>query len=289
MNGCSLCPRGCGVQRDEQHGSGACGMPSSMHIALAAPHMWEEPPISGTRGSGAIFFSGCPLGCVYCQNHEISRNGVVGKKVTPSGLAQIMAELEEKGVHNINFVTGTHFIPEIIAALEIRRPGVPVVWNTSGYETEETIDTLAPWVDIWLPDYKYALSEPARKYSTAPDYPDTAMNAIRRMRAHQPENVCDGSGMMLRGVIVRHMVLPLNVRNSIAALDRIAEELPGVPVSLMSQYTPVTADPRYPELGRKITTREYEKVCGHMLDLGIDGFMQERDSSACSFIPRWEL
>ena len=288
MSACRLCPRRCGA--DRASGSvGVCAMPDTMHIALAAPHMWEEPPISGTRGSGAIFFSGCPLGCVYCQNRDISKNGVVGREVSTEQLTQVMADLEAQGVHNIDFVTGTHFIPGIIAALKLRRPGVPVIWNTSGYETVEAVDALAPWVDIWLPDYKYALSAPAEKYSAAPDYPDVAMNAIKRMRFHQPENIYNEKGMLLRGVILRHMVLPLNVRNSIAALERIAAELPGTPVSLMSQYTPVIDDPRFPELSRKITAREYEKVCGRMIDLGLDGFMQERGSSTGDFIPHWDI
>lgn len=288
FNKCCLCPRACEAERGNG-GTGVCGMTDTMHIALAAPHMWEEPPISGTRGSGAIFFSGCPLGCVYCQNHEISANGAVGRAVAPSDLAEIIADLEAKGVHNIDFITGTHFVPGIVEALKLYRPGVPVVWNTGGYETPDTVDMLAPWVDIWLPDYKYALPEPAAKYSAAPDYPDVAMAAIKRMRVHQPENMYDNSGLLVCGVIVRHMVLPLNVRNSIAALERIADQLPGTPVSLMSQYTPVISDERFPELSRKITAREYDKVCDRMLELGIDGYMQERGSSTGDFIPEWDI
>ncbi|MBE6758709.1 MAG: radical SAM protein [Ruminococcaceae bacterium] len=260
-----------------------------MRIARAAPHMWEEPPISGSKGSGTIFFCGCSLGCVFCQNHDISRSGTVGREISPQELVRIMSDLEEQGVHNINFVTGTHFIPQIIAALKVRRPSVPIVWNSGGYETEEAVEMLAPWVDIWLPDYKYALSAPAEKYSAAPDYPETAMKALRLMRASQPENICDCDGMLRKGMIVRHLVLPLNVKNSIAALERVAEELPGVPVSLMSQYTPVVSDPRYPELDRKITAREYDKVCARMEELDLEGFMQERGSSTGEFIPRWEL
>ncbi len=288
MNGCSLCPRRCGADRSSG-ASGFCGAADTMRIARAAPHMWEEPPISGSKGSGTIFFCGCSLGCVFCQNHDISRGGPVGREVTSRELAQIMSELEAQGVHNINFVTGTHFIPQIIAALEIYRPSVPIVWNTGGYETEDAVDMLAPWVDIWLPDYKYALSEPAEKYSAAPDYPVTAMKALRLMRSRQPENIYDREGMLRKGVIVRHLVLPLNVRNSIAVLERIAEELPGVPVSLMSQYTPVVSDPRYPELNRRITAREYDKVCARMAELDLEGFIQERESSTGEFIPRWEL
>lgn len=288
MNGCSLCPRNCGAVRSSGE-IGFCGAADTMRIARAAPHMWEEPPVSGTNGSGTIFFTGCSLGCVFCQNHDISRSGVVGREVSPAQLAEVMAGLEAQGVHNINFVTGTHFIPQIISALEIHRPSVPIVWNSGGYETVEAVKLLAPWVDIWLPDYKYALSTPAEKYSAAPDYPETAMKALKLMRAHQPENIYGCDGMLRKGMIVRHLVLPLNVKNSIAALERIAEELPGVPVSLMSQYTPVVSDPRYPELDRKITAREYDKVCTRMAELDMEGFMQERESSAGEFIPRWEL
>ena len=288
MSGCNLCPRGCGAERNSG-AVGFCGSPYTMHIARAAPHMWEEPPISGTKGSGTIFFTGCSLGCVFCQNHDISRSGTLGREIPPGRLAEIMADLEAQGVHNINFVTGTHFIPQIIAALEIHRPAVPIVWNSGGYETVESVERLAPWVDIWLPDYKYALSVPAEKYSAASDYPETAMNALRLMRRHQPENIYDGDGLLKKGMIVRHLVLPLNVKNSIAALERIADELPGVPVSLMSQYTPVVSDPRFPELDRKITPREYEKVCTRMAELDMEGFIQDRESSAGEFIPRWEL
>ncbi len=289
MESCRLCPRSCGAARTAERGAGVCAMPLAMHIALASPHLWEEPPISGTKGSGAIFFSGCSLGCVYCQNRDISKNGVVGRALSPAQLAETMERLEAQGVHNINLVTGTHFIPGIIEALKLRRPAVPIVWNCGGYETEEAVDMLAPWVDIWLPDYKYALSAPAEKYSSAPDYPDRAMAAIRLMRRHQPENIYGEDGLLKKGMILRHMVLPLNTRNSIAALERVKTELPGVPVSLMSQYTPVGEHPDFPELNRPVTAREYEKVCARMADLDLDGFMQERASSAGEFIPRWEI
>ena len=288
MAGCELCPRRCGAERDSG-GIGICGASGTMRIARAAPHMWEEPPISGICGSGTIFFTGCSLGCVFCQNRDISRSGTVGRQINPEGLAAVMAELEAQDVHNINFVTGTHFIPQITESLKIYRPGIPIVWNSGGYETAEAVELLAPWVDIWLPDYKYGLPSPAEKYSAAPDYPEVAMAALKLMRAHQPENIYDGGGTLRKGMIIRHLVLPLNVRNSIAALERIACELPGVPVSLMSQYTPVSVDPRYPELNRPITAREYGKVLQRMEELELEGFAQERDSSAGEFIPKWEL
>jgi len=288
MSGCTLCPRRCGADRSSG-GLGVCRSTDTMRIARAAPHMWEEPPISGERGSGTIFFAGCSLGCVFCQNRDISRGSGAGRAVTPAELADIMRSLEQQGVHNINFVTGTHFIPQIIEALRIYRPALPIVWNSGGYESIEAVDMLAQWVDIWLPDYKYALEEPARKYSAAPDYPDTAMIALQRMRSHQPVNEYSGDGMLLRGMIVRHLVLPLNVRSSMAALERIADELPEVPVSLMSQYTPVGEHPDHPELNRRITAREYGKVCDFLDELGLDGFMQDRESSEGGYIPQWDM
>ena len=288
MTGCRLCPRRCGAERDRGI-TGVCGASDTMRIARAAPHMWEEPPISGTSGSGTIFFTGCPLGCIYCQNREISGSGDIGREISPDDLADIMKEMEQQGVHNINFVTGTHHIPRIIAALRLYRPSIPIVWNTGGYETAEAVDALAPWVDIWLPDYKYALAAPAEKYSATPDYPETAMTALKCMRAYQPENVFDETGILFRGMIVRHLVLPLNVRNSFAVLERIAEELHGVPVSLMSQYTPVIDDPRYPELSRRITAREYDRVCDRLEELGLEGYMQERSSSGGEYIPQWDI
>jgi len=288
MTGCTLCPRRCSALREKGE-IGMCGAGNAMRIARAAPHMWEEPPISGQRGSGTIFFTGCSLGCVFCQNSDISRTGSVGREVSPKELAEIMYTLEHQGVHNINFVTGSHFIPQIIRALEFRRPDIPTVWNCSGYESAEAVEALAPWIDIWLPDYKYALSAPADKYSHAPDYPEVAINALKRMRAYQPENVYDDNGMLLRGMIVRHLVLPLNTKNSVIALERIAEDLPGVPVSLMSQYTPAGSYPDHPELERRITAREYDKVCIRLEELELDGFVQERDSAAGQYVPDWDM
>ena len=259
-----------------------------MYVAHTQAHMWEEPPISGTHGSGTIFFSGCNLGCIYCQNHEISTvsgNTPVGEKCSPEQLVEKMLELEAQGVHNISFVTGTHFVPDIIAALKIYRPSVPTVWNSGGYEELAVVDALAPYIDIWLPDYKYALTEPAEKYSRAPDYPEKALAAIKRMRRHQPENVIDDDGIMRRGMIIRHLVLPLNTRNSIAVLETLARELPGVPVSIMSQYTPAVTNTGFDELSRRITVREYDKVCACAERLGTDGFVQETTASRKSYIP----
>ena len=249
--------------------------------------MWEEPPISGSRGSGTVFFSGCGLGCVYCQNRAVSRASerLAGTAYPPERLAELMRRTEALGVHNISFVTGTQYVPDIIAALRIYRPRVPLVWNSGGYELPSVVDALAPYIDIWLPDYKYALTEPAAGYSGAPDYPEKAIAAIKRMRMHTPADVFGDDGVMLSGMIVRQLVLPLNTRNSIAALERIASELPGTLVSVMGQYTPVSADDRFPELSRRITRREYDKVCDAAARLGLKGFTQELSSAKTGYIP----
>lgn len=295
---CRLCPRRCGALRtpDGADASAFCRCPSDMYVAHAQAHMWEEPPISGTRGSGTIFFSGCGLGCVYCQNSAVSRadNGIAGERCSPLRLTEIMKSLEEKGIHNISMVTGTQFVPDIIAALRIYRPAVPVVWNSGGYEEISVIDALAPYIDIWLPDYKYALSDTAAKYSRAPDYPEKALAAIKRMRLYQPENITGSDGMLKKGMIIRHLVLPLNTRNSAAVLERLAAGLPGVPVSIMSQYTPMpqiaelngsVSPAPFPELGRRVTAREYDKVCATAISLGIDGYTQVLSSAAKDYIP----
>jgi len=288
MMTCSLCPRRCDAARDSQRGDGFCAMPVDMYVALVSLHMWEEPPISGTNGSGTIFFSGCPLGCVFCQNHEISRRPA-GKLYTPEQLSHTFRLLEERGAHNISLVTGTHYIPMIIAAFRLYRPKIPVVWNSGGYETPESIDALAPYVDIWLPDYKYGLTEAAAKYSNAPDYPETAMAAIMRMRSHTPENVLE-DGIMKKGVIVRHLILPGNLRNSAAALRRIASKLPGTPVSLMSQYVPPEGLPEeFAEINRTLSEREYERICDLALQLGIDGYTQELDAADSGYVPKWDI
>ncbi len=285
---CNLCPRRCGAERDSSGGNGFCHMPETMHVALVSLHMWEEPPISGENGSGAIFFSGCSLGCAFCQNRDISRSAV-GNEYTPEQLARKFHVLEEQGAHNINLVTGTHFIPQIIEAFRIYRPKVPVVWNSGGYESSEAIDALAPYVDIWLPDYKYGLTEVAAKYSRAPDYPETALAAIMRMRSLRPENVME-NGLLKKGMIIRHLILPANLRNSAAALRKLAAKVPNTPISLMSQYTPVEGiEDEFPELGRTLTDREYERITELAGQLGIEGYMQELAAADNSFVPVWDI
>ncbi len=253
-------------------------------ISRAAPHMWEEPVISGTRGSGTIFFGGCGLGCVFCQNYEIS-SCPAGKATAPQELAEIMQRLEGLGVHNISFVTGTHFAKAIIQALNIYRPKVPIVWNSSGYENVSTLRALSDYVDIWLPDYKFALPEVAEKYASAVDYPKVALEAIKFMCEACGENLIE-DGVMKRGVIVRHLVMPNNVRNSVAVLRSIDKNLPsGTMVSIMSQYIPAGDISNYSELSRRITEREYNKVCSVADLLGIEGFVQDMSAADGKYVP----
>lgn len=288
---CRLCPRACGVAREGVRGQGFCGCGSVPVISRAALHAWEEPIISGTRGSGTIFFSGCTLGCVFCQNHAISSR-LRGRAVTPAQLADVMRELEAAGAHNISFVTGTQYLPAIEEALALYRPRIPLVWNSGGYETEDTVRRLSAFIDIWLPDYKFSLPDLAKRYCRAPDYPDVAMSAIRLMcrlnEAHGGTLIEDG--IMRRGVIVRHLVMPHHTRHSVAALRRLRDSLPsGTLVSLMSQYTPSGNLTDFPELTRRLTEREYAKVLQVADELGIEGFRQELSSAKEEYVPAFDL
>lgn len=260
-----------------------------MKIARAALHFWEEPPISGTRGSGAVFFTGCPLGCIYCQNSEISQSLTQpGKEITPQELCEIFSDLTTQGAHNLNLVTPTHFVPGIREALRLQKPTVPVVYNTSAYETAETLQSLEGLVDIYLPDFKYAETSLAGELSSAADYPEVALAAIAEMVRQVGLPVYDDNGIMQRGVLIRHLILPGHTKNSIAALRLIKEHFPGVPVSLMAQYTPpphITADSPHPELARSITKRELQKVQDELFALDLDGFLQDREASDSGFLP----
>ncbi len=288
MEKCNLCPRMCGASRGRLRGDGFCGCGTLPVISRAALHHWEEPVISGDAGSGTIFFSGCGLGCVFCQNYPIS-SGLKGKAFTPEGLTRLMRELEAQGAHNISFVTGTHYAEAIAEALRIYRPSVPVVWNSGGYERIETLRMLSEYVDVWLPDYKFALPDVAAKYAHAPDYPRTAMEAIQFMCEAAGENVIE-NGVMKRGVIVRHLVLPRNIRNSVAALRKIAAALPrGTLVSIMSQFTPAGNISAFPELGRRLTDSEYAKVLDVADNLGMVGFQQELSSAVEEYVPAFDL
>ncbi|MGI6260776.1 MAG: 4Fe-4S cluster-binding domain-containing protein [Acutalibacteraceae bacterium] len=288
IQSCHLCPRHCAVQRTADAGSGVCKMGSAAVVARAALHFWEEPCISGERGSGAIFFSGCNLHCAFCQNDSISRQNF-GRRISSFELSDIFRSLVEQGAENINLVTATHFIPAVLEALKQYRPPVPIVYNCGGYESTETLRSLEGFVDIYLPDFKYALTEPAKRYSAAPDYPETAKAALLEMHRQQPACFYDERGMLQKGMIVRHLILPGNTRNSIAALEWLAKALPGVPVSLMAQYLPCGSAAEFPEINRRITRREYEKVLDRLFTLGLDGFVQERSSAKKNYIPSFGL
>lgn len=285
---CRLCPRNCGVPRGER-GEGRCGQGERVHIARADLHFWEEPPISGENGSGAVFFTGCPLGCVFCQNGTISHGGYTGKELTPQQLSDVFFSLVERGAHNINLVTPTHFVPQIRQALLWRKLPVPVVYNTSGYERVETLRSLEGLVDIYLPDYKYDDPALAQALSQAADYPAVARAAIGEMVRQVRAPVYGEDGMMKRGVLIRHLVLPGHTRNSLACLQRIQQEFPGIPVSLMAQYTPCGSLEDFPELQRPLTAREQAKVEDALFDLGLEGFTQERRAKGTRYIPDWNL
>ena len=282
-NSCLLCPRKCGVNRAEK--KGYCARSSTVTVARRSLHMWEEPPISGTKGSGTVFFTGCNLRCIFCQNHEISLESNCGREYTPSELSALFFELVDMGAHNINLVTPTHYADKIAEALSVRKLPVPVVYNCGGYEDAETLKLFKDLVDIWLPDFKYAEPELAAKLSNAPDYPEVCMNALREMRSMQSENIYSDDGLLKKGMIIRHLILPLHTKNSMKVLELIAENFPDVPVSLMAQYTPIGSFPDFPELERGITAREYHKVLDKMEELDLDGFIQKRSSKGERFIP----
>lgn len=292
---CSLCPRACGADRTAGE-RGICGCDDTLRIARAALHRWEEPPISGDAGSGAIFFSGCPLRCVFCQNRAISR-GRSGEAVTARRLARIMLELEGQGALNINLVTPTHFAPHVIAAAELARENglsIPLVCNTSGYETCSAIEALSEVVDVWLTDYKYVDPELGARFSGAADYDAVASAALARMHAiveRRGGRALGGDGRMLRGIIVRHLVLPAHTADSCAVLDRVWGICGNAAdISVMNQYTPNAACAvRGDELARCVSPEEYELVLDHADDLGFERmWWQEPGTVSESFVPPFD-
>ena len=286
MSICTLCPRRCGVDRSVK--TGFCGMEEMPKVARAALHFWEEPCISGARGSGTVFFSGCTLRCAFCQNYEISHLGQ-GKEITVQRLADIFSMLEDQGAHNINLVTATPFVPVILAALEIRKPGIPIVWNTGGYETIETLKMLEEVVDIYLPDLKHVSPRLSKLCAGAPDYFEVASQAIQEMCRQTGPAVYDENSMLQKGVIVRHLILPGCTMDSRKVLDFIAESLPkGTPVSLMRQYTP-SPYCKIPGLDRRITDAEYSRVLAHFQALGLTGYTQEKESADSAYTPPFDL
>lgn len=294
LSACELCPRRCRADRAAGE-RGVCGATDTLRLARAALHFWEEPPISGEAGSGTVFFSGCPLKCVYCQNHEIS-TGNFGIDVSPERLAQIMLELQDQGALNINLVTATHYahlLPEAIATARARGLAIPIVYNTSGYERVEAVRELDDLVDIWLTDFKYADAGLGRALSHVPDYPSVAQSALIEM-ARQLERHGGGAaradGTWTRGIIVRHLVLPGHVEDSCRVLDLIWGAVGDVPISVMNQYTPNAAmRAAGGELARAVTREEYERVLDHADDLGFTQmFWQEGGAVDESFTPPFD-
>ena len=291
LQDCTLCPRQCHVNRISGK-KGYCGMDTRIRAARAALHMWEEPCISGKKGSGAVFFSGCGLRCCFCQNRDIAI-GNRGKAVSVERLADIFLELEQKGAANLNMVTGVHYVPQIIQALELAwKKGckLPVVYNSSGYEKVETLKLLEGYVDVYLPDMKYMDAKLAADFSHAPDYPEVVENAIREMVRQTGACIFGEDGYIRKGTIVRHLILPGHTKNSIAVLQYLHETYGDkIMISMMNQFTPVWKQEKFLELNRKVTKREYEKVLNVALELGIEnGYFQEGKTAKESFIPAFD-
>jgi len=286
INKCNLCPRTCGVDRTKQ--AGTCGETATVRIAKYYLHPYEEPPISGTNGSGAVFFCGCSLKCRFCQNYDLSRS-LRGKAITPARLSEIFKELEYAGAHNINLVTPTHFLTEIAEAVKIRRPNIPIVYNTHGYEREECLLTADKFVDVYLPDLKYFSPESSMRYTGIKNYFEVASNAISHMMNVRP--TVNENGLMTSGVCVRHLILPMNLNETFNIIDWFDENNKNnACFSLMAQYTPFGDIEGYPELNRPITAREYRLACEKVMAASFADrcFIQERSSSGEQFIPAWD-
>lgn len=282
---CDLCPRNCKVDRNKK--VGFCGMGDKIKIARYQKHMWEEPCISGSKGSGTVFFSGCGLKCVYCQNYQVSRG--MGEEISEERLAEIFLELQDMGCHNISLVTATQFVPNIKTALDMARGKLrlPVVFNCGGYEKAETIAAMEGYADIYLPDIKYKSPDMSSRYSSCADYYDRAVESVGEMLRQAPECVFDGEGILRKGVIIRHLVLPGGYKDSIAVLEGIAKNFgtKGFMLSLMSQYTPMPACAAFPEINRPVTTFEYKKAAARAVELGFEGYFQDKSSVGEKYIP----
>lgn len=280
---CNQCPRKCNVERSKA--VGRCGVGENFKLARASLHFWEEPCISGKNGSGTVFFSGCNLGCVFCQNYEISHRKI-GRDVSDGELIKIFESLIEKGASNINLVNPTHYAFQLADVLSKWRAPVPIVYNSSGYESVETLKALDGLVDIYLPDFKYIMPKKAKKYSLAENYPEVAMEALNEMKRQIGADVFDENGLMKKGMIVRHLVLPSNTNASIKALDYLAENYADTYISVMAQYTPCGNLTGYDEINRKLTKREYNKIVDYVMSLGLEKvFIQDLSSSGEQFIP----
>lgn len=288
---CLLCPRKCGINRSTGQ-TGVCGVSSEIKVARAALHYWEEPCISGKRGSGAVFFSGCSLHCVFCQNREIS-DGKAGKVISKERLSDIFMELADKGANNINLVTPGQYIPDIVWAVndaKSRGMKLPIIYNTSGYENVTDLKLLEGIVDVYLPDFKYMDSALSARYSRAKDYPSVAKQALSEMVRQQPDVVIDNAtGLIQKGVIVRQLLLPGHVNDAKAVLKYLYDTYHNhVYISMMSQFTPIALKD-YPEINRTVTRREYERLVDYALEIGItNAFIQEGDVAKDSFIPAFD-
>lgn len=284
---CTLCPRRCGGDRTRS--GGRCRMPDNPVLARAALHHWEEPPLSGTRGAGTVFFSGCSLGCVFCQNDSISQQDF-GREVTPDRLREIFQALIDQGAHNIDLVNPTHYAHVVDRVLE-EPLSVPVVWNSGGYDRVETLEALEGKVSIYLPDFKYPDGEGAKQYAAAGDYPEVAKAAIREMVRQTGPYRMDGEGILQKGVIIRHLLLPGRLNQAKAVMDWVAETFPPHTVlfSLMSQYTPWGRSGEYPELNRRLRKSEIRAAAAYMDNLGLEGFSQEESAATAEYIPNFDL
>lgn len=289
---CHICPRECGVERDKGE-IGRCRCGSEMRVSLVGLHRGEEPCISGKNGAGTIFFAGCSLGCVFCQNSEISREPK-GKLYSTDMLVAAMKDLEAQGAENIEFVTATHWSEQVLSALKKYKPSVPVVWNSSGYEKVETLRRFEGLVDVYLPDLKFFSSELSSRYANCPDYFEVAFAAVKEMRRQTGGCVFGEDGKLLRGTLVRHLVLPSHIHDSFELLKMLASEMPhDIFVSLLGQYFPtdeLLKSGKYPELTRKLKRKEYSAVVDRFLSLGLEnGFVQELSSATKSYVPVWDI
>lgn len=292
LSHCQICPRGCGVNRIAGE-IGWCHAPTLPKVALVSKHLWEEPCISGTRGSGTVFFSHCNLGCVFCQNYSISQEGF-GQEISIPRLAEIFLEQQERGLHNINLVSAVAFIPQTAKALSLAKAQglrIPVIYNSNGYESLTGLKMLEGLVDVYLPDLKYWNEELGVAYSHAPHYREIASAAILEMHRQKPQNIFDAEGLLQKGMLLRHLILPGQYQDSIHILDWIQAFLgEEALISLMSQYTPMYRAKEYKALSRRLTTFEYEKVLEHFFAIGLkNGFMQKRTSATSDYTPRFDL
>lgn len=288
IEACTICPRKCSAYRDENGGKGFCHAGTLPKISRVAPHYWEEPCISGEKGSGTIFFSSCVLSCVFCQNSKISREPV-GKLFTKKDFINACENLIEQGVHNINLVSPTPYAEFLIDVFKDYRPSVPLVFNTGGYENAETIRRFEGIIDIYMPDFKYASNTLAKRYSNASNYLENALASLKEMLRQRGEPKFDDEGIMQSGVIVRHLILPNNIENSLDVLDILDQFSDKLLLSLMAQYTPLGNAEKYPEINRRLTKDEYQCVLDYLDTTDLGGFLQELSSASEDYVPDFNL